>query len=98
MAQGDLLCGYLNAGFLLVSCSMKRFPGYDSETKDFNADIHRQHIFGQHVANYMTTLRDSDEDAYKKQFSRFIKLGINPESVSITSVLPHFLNCNFELL
>ena len=61
---------------------MKRFPGYDSETKDFNADIHRSHIFGQHVANYMTTLRDSDEDAYKKQFSQFMKLGITPESVS----------------
>ena len=85
---------------------MKRFPGYDSETKDFKADVHRQHIFGQHVANYMTTLRDSDEDAYKKQFSRFIKLGVTPESVSITSILP--LEClatfldfklqNFELL
>ncbi|KAK2190099.1 hypothetical protein NP493_88g02011 [Ridgeia piscesae] len=68
-------------GGLDMPHSMKRFPGYDSETKDFNADIHRQHIFGQHVANYMTTLRDSDEDAYKKQFSRFIKLGINPESM-----------------
>lgn len=68
-------------GGLDMPHSMKRFPGYDSETKDFNADIHRQHIFGQHVANYMTTLRDSDEDAYKKQFSCFIKLGITAESM-----------------
>lgn len=68
-------------GGLDMPHSMKRFPGYDSETKEFNADIHRQHIFGHHVSNYMTTLRDSDEDAYKKQFSRFIKLGITPESI-----------------
>ena len=82
---------------------MKRFPGYDSETKDFNADIHRSHIFGQHVANYMTTLRDSDEDAYKKQFSQFMKLGITPESVSTSYMcvlnmacsVQRFLDCSF---
>ena len=31
----------------------KRFLGYDTKSKEFNADIHRQHIFRLHVANYM---------------------------------------------
>lgn len=68
-------------GGLDIPHSMKRFPGYDSESKDFNAEIHRNHIFGQHVANYMTELRDQDEEAYKKQFSQYIKNGIEPDQM-----------------
>ncbi|XP_013774820.1 60S ribosomal protein L5-A-like [Limulus polyphemus] len=68
-------------GGIDVPHSNKRFPGYDSETKEFNAEIHRKHIFGQHVAEYMKMLMDEDEEAYKRQFSRYIKLGITPEDV-----------------
>ncbi|XP_076320887.1 large ribosomal subunit protein uL18A-like isoform X1 [Tachypleus tridentatus] len=68
-------------GGIDVPHSNKRFPGYDSETKEFNAEVHRKHIFGQHVAEYMKMLMDEDEDAYKRQFSRYIKLGITPEDV-----------------
>ena len=64
---------------------MKRFPGYDSESDDFKADIHRKHIFGQHVANYMRELMDEDEDAYKRQFSKYIKNGIEPDGVRSTA-------------
>merc|ERR1712108_61794 len=58
--------------------------GYDKEDGDdgkLHADVHRQHIFGQHVADYMTHLMEEDEEAYKKQFSRYIKLGINPDGI-----------------
>lgn len=61
---------------------MKRFPGYDSESKEFNAEVHRKHIFGVHVADYMRQLAESDDDAYKKQFSQYIKNGIVADSVS----------------
>lgn len=61
--------------------SMKRFPGYDCESKEFNAEIHRNHIFGEHVANFMTELKEQDEEAYKKQFSQYIKNGIEPDQV-----------------
>lgn len=44
--------------------------------------MHRRHIFGQHVADYMRKLLDEDEEAYKKQFSRFIKLGVTADDVS----------------
>lgn len=39
---------------------MKRFPGYDADSKEFNADVHRQHIMGGHVADYMTYLQVGD--------------------------------------
>lgn len=68
-------------GGIDIPHSMKRFPGYDSESQEFKADIHRQHIFGQHVGNYMKHLQDEDEDMYKKQFSRFIKEGLKPDSL-----------------
>ena len=62
--------------------SMKRFPGYDSESKEFNAEVHRNHIFGQHVAKYMSELKEEDEETYKKQFSQYIKNGVEPDQVS----------------
>lgn len=68
-------------GGLEIPHSVKRFPGYDGESKEFNADVHRNHIFGQHVAEYMRSLKDEDEDAYKRQFSQFIKNGINADSI-----------------
>jgi len=43
--------------------------GYDTESKEFNAEVHRNHIFGQHVAEYMRNLEGDDEDAFKKQVS-----------------------------
>lgn len=45
--------------------------------------FYREHIFGLHVSQYMKTLEQEDEDAYKRQFSKYIKHGINSEAVSI---------------
>ncbi|XP_031562110.1 60S ribosomal protein L5-like [Actinia tenebrosa] len=68
-------------GGLDIPHSMKRFPGYDSESKEFNAEVHRKHIFGQHVADYMRLLAEEDDEGYKRQFSKYIKLGVNADSV-----------------
>jgi len=68
-------------GGLDIPHSEKRFPGYDKESSEFSADVHRAHIFGQHVADYMRNLMEEDEEAYKRQFSRFIKNGVTPDSV-----------------
>merc|ERR1712137_41140 len=68
-------------GGLDIPHSEKRFPGYDKEASEFNADVHRAHIFGQHVADYMKSLQEEDEEAFKRQFSRFIKLGVTADSV-----------------
>lgn len=68
-------------GGLNIPHNCKRFPGYDSESKDFNADVHRQHIFGQHVADYMRSLQEEDQDAFQRQFSGFIKAGVTADSI-----------------
>lgn len=68
-------------GGLNIPHSTKRFPGYDSESKSFNAEVHRKHIFGQHVANYMKTLEEEDPEVFKRQFSQYIKNGITASSI-----------------
>lgn len=68
-------------GGIDIPHSTKRFPGFDSESKEFNAEVHRNHIFGQHVAQYMRTLQEEDEEAYKRQFSRYIKEGISADNI-----------------
>jgi large subunit ribosomal protein L5e len=68
-------------GGLNIPHSVKRFPGYSAESKAFNAEVHRSHIFGQHVADYMRTLEEEDNEAYKRQFSRYIALGIRADDL-----------------
>jgi large subunit ribosomal protein L5e len=68
-------------GGLNVPHSEKRFPGFDAEADKFNAEVHRDHIFGKHVANYMKQLQEDDEEAFKRQFSRFIKEGLTSEKI-----------------
>jgi len=68
-------------GGLNIPHSVKRFPGYSSESKSFNAEVHRAHIFGQHVADYMRLLEGEDEEAYKRQFSKYIGLGIKADDI-----------------
>ncbi|KAI4459457.1 ribosomal protein l5-related [Holotrichia oblita] len=68
-------------GGLNIPHSTKRFPGYDSESKGFNAEVHRAHIMGQHIADYMRSLEDEDPEAFKRQFSQYVKLGITADQI-----------------
>lgn len=74
-------------GFLLkfnfMLFSVNRFVGYDSESKQLDADQLRRYIFGGHVADYMRYLSEEDPEKYQKQFSAFIKEGISADGVSI---------------
>ncbi|MCJ1367970.1 60S ribosomal protein L5 [Acarospora aff. strigata] len=59
-------------GGILIPHSENRFPGYDMETKELDAEALRKYIFGGHVAEYMETLADDDEERYKSQFQGYI--------------------------
>jgi len=59
-------------GGLLIPHSESRFPGYDMEGKELDAEMLRKYIFGGHVAEYMETLADDDEERYKSQFQKYI--------------------------
>jgi len=68
-------------GGLDIPHSEKRFPGWDTESKELKADVHRRHILGLHVGEYMRSLLEEDEAAFKRQFSRFIREGISADSI-----------------
>jgi large subunit ribosomal protein L5e len=59
-------------GGVFVPHSENRFPGYDIEGKELDAETLRKYIFGGHVAEYMETLADDDEERFKSQFSGYI--------------------------
>lgn len=60
---------------------MRRFPGNDPASNEYNAEDHRARIFGQHVAEYMRTLKEQDEEAYKRQFGIYIKNGVEADNI-----------------
>lgn len=68
-------------GGLHIPHSDRRFPGFSAESKKFDAGVHRKYIFGGHVANYMKELKESDEDTYKKQFSKFVAAGLTADKM-----------------
>ncbi|KAF2834231.1 60S ribosomal protein L5 [Patellaria atrata CBS 101060] len=59
-------------GGLYIPHSENRYPGFDIETKELDAETLRKYIFGGHVAEYMETLADDDEERYKSQFQGYI--------------------------
>ncbi|KAF7552628.1 hypothetical protein G7046_g7345 [Stylonectria norvegica] len=68
-------------GGILVPHSEKRFPGFDIETKELDADVLRNYIFAGHVAEYMETLADDDEERYRSQFQKYIDDDVEAEGL-----------------
>jgi len=86
-------------GGLDVPLSPKRYPGSEPVEKDsddedadedagVNPEMHRNYIFGQHVADYMRRLKEGDGDElpadpekYQKQFANYIKKNIGPDDL-----------------
>jgi len=60
-------------GGLNIPHSEKRFPGYDREGKEYDAETHKKYIFGGHVAEYMELLEEEDPERYQSQFAKFIE-------------------------
>ncbi|MCJ1432802.1 60S ribosomal protein L5 [Xylographa pallens] len=68
-------------GGILIPHSENRFPGFDIETKELEAETLRKYIFGGHVAEYMETLADDDEERYKSQFQGYLDDDIEAEGL-----------------
>lgn len=62
-------------GGLYVPHGSSRFPGNvtEGETKEYNTEKHRERIFGEHVDEYMASLKEEGEQEYKDQFSQWDK-------------------------
>lgn len=80
-------------GGIHIPHSESRFPGFDIETKELEAEVLRKYIFGGHVAEYMETLADDDEERYKSQFQQYLDDGIegmtSPPEFSSKKKKPH---------
>lgn len=51
-------------GGLLIPHNDKRFPGYDPESKELDAETLKKYIYGGHVAEYMESLEEEDDERY----------------------------------
>ncbi|RDB22682.1 60S ribosomal protein L5-B [Hypsizygus marmoreus] len=68
-------------GGIYIPHSEKRFPGYDPESKELDAEVLKKYIFGGHVAEYMESLEEEDDERFKKQFATYLADGIGSEDI-----------------
>ncbi|KAJ3528512.1 hypothetical protein NMY22_g9385 [Coprinellus aureogranulatus] len=68
-------------GGIYIPHNDKRFPGYDPESKELDAETLQKYIFGGHVAEYMESLEEEDDERFKKQFSSYLADGIGSEDI-----------------
>jgi len=70
-------------GGIAVPHKPNRFPGF--KKGKYDAKVHRERIFGNHVANYLKKVSESkDADSKSTQFSRFVKAGIKAADIEAT--------------
>ncbi|KAG8982232.1 60S ribosomal protein L5 [Tulasnella sp. 427] len=68
-------------GGLFIPHSEKRFPGYDPENKSLDAEVLKKYIYGGHVAEYMESLEEEDDERFKKQFASYLEDEITSEDI-----------------
>merc|ERR1711971_585599 len=68
-------------GGLDIPHSHKRFPGYDKDSKEYDADMHRERIFGGHVGEYMEYLEEEDNTKYQSQFASYLEEDIEADGL-----------------
>jgi len=68
-------------GGVFVPHSEKRFPGFDSESKNLDPEVLKKYIHGGHVSEYMESLEEEDDERFKKQFASYLADGIGSEDI-----------------
>lgn len=83
-STGNRLFGCMKGaadGGLDIPHNEKRFPGYDRDSKSYDAEMHRDRIYGAHIAEYMEYLTEEDEAKYKEHFAEYIANDITHEDI-----------------
>mmetsp|Transcript_21619 Transcript_21619/g.43852 ORF Transcript_21619/g.43852 Transcript_21619/m.43852 type:complete len:306 (+) Transcript_21619:32-949(+) len=68
-------------GGLDIPHSEKRFPGYTRDTKQFDAEMHKDRIMGVHVADYMREMEEDDEENYQKHFANYLAIETEADDI-----------------
>jgi large subunit ribosomal protein L5e len=68
-------------GGLDIPHSEKRFPGYERDTKKYDAEFHKSLIFGGHVSEYMEYLEEEDNAKYLEHFKSYVDADVAGDSL-----------------
>jgi len=73
-------------GGLHIPHSTKNFPGFKppeekGQEGEYDAEAHKDRIFGNHVKEYMEMLQEEDPTKYEAHFSKFIAEGIDADKM-----------------
>ena len=68
-------------GGILIPHSENRFPGFDIESKELDAETLKKYICGGHVAEYMEGLADDDEERFNSQFKGYVEDDIEADGL-----------------
>lgn len=68
-------------GGIFIPHNEKRFPGYDPESKSLDAEVLQKYIVGGHVAEYMESLEEEDDERFKKQFASYLAADIGSADI-----------------
>merc|ERR1719376_1719321 len=71
---------------LQIPHSNKRFPGYKApeekgQDAEYDAEAHKDKIFGVHVKEYMEMLAEEDPTKYEAHFSKYIEADIDADKI-----------------
>jgi len=73
-------------GGLYIPHNNRKFPGYKAPEEkggeaEYDADVHRERIFGLHVKEYMEMMEEEDPTKYEAHFAKYIENGIDAEKI-----------------
>merc|ERR1719310_864764 len=73
-------------GGLHVPHTNKNFPGFKpaeekGQESEYDAEAHKDRIYGKHVAEYMEMLAEEDPTKYEAHFAKYIEAGKDADSL-----------------
>lgn len=73
-------------GGLHIPHTNKKFPGYKApeekgQDAEYDAEAHKERIFGSHVKEYMEAMAEEDPNKYEAHFSKFIENDIDADKI-----------------
>jgi len=88
-AVGHRMWGALKGavdGGLHIPHTNKKFPGFKpaeekGQEPEYDADAHKEKIFGSHVKEYMEMLQEEDPTKYEAHFSKFLEHDIDADKI-----------------
>jgi len=88
-AVGHRMWGALKGavdGGLHIPHTNKKFPGFKpaeekGQEPEYDADAHKEKIFGSHVKEYMEMLQEEDPTKYEAHFSKFLENDIDADKI-----------------